>query len=275
VGKKKTRPLPQELGLPSGGADSHVHLDFPAFAGKLEQTLEKAQKTGISNLGQVFLGAEAYRRGKGLFDPFPGVFFILGIHPHDASRYSQQDLEPVASAVQEDSRIKALGEMGLDYYYLHSTPAEQEKAFAAQLELALDLDLPVVIHSRNAEQETLKILLDKGFKERKVLWHCFGQDVSLAWEILDQGWYISVPGSITFPKNTLLREAVAKIPADRLLLETDCPFIAPEPYRGKQNEPSLLAFTALESARVRGMDPSLLWVQCGDNCRGFFGLDQS
>ncbi len=272
MSRNRTKPLPQDQGLPPGGADSHVHLDFPYFSGKLQETVDRARQSGIATMGQVFLGPKAYAQGKDLFQDIPEVFFILGVHPHEASGFTSGTREDIAAAAEQDPRIKALGEMGLDFFHMRSTPEEQKEAFAGQLELAREMDLPVVIHSRDAPRETMHILKNAGFENRRLLWHCFGQDAELAREILELGWHISVPGSVTFAKNTQIREAIARIPADRLLLETDCPFIAPEPYRGKKNEPALVVFTALEVARLKGMDPGDLWVQCGDNCRSFFDV---
>ncbi|WP_291319803.1 TatD family hydrolase [Desulfonatronospira sp.] len=272
MGKKKNRPTPQEMALPPGGADSHAHLDFEALAGNLDQVLDRAEKCGVSTLGQVFLGPDAYLKGRELFSSRPEIFYILGVHPHEASTLDTETSAHIYSLARDDERIKAVGETGLDFFYNKSSPQEQRQAFKTQLELTRDLDLPVVIHSRDAAGETLEILKQMGFKGRKVLWHCFGQDLETALEILDHGWFISIPGSITFARNTRLREILREIPVDRLMLETDCPFIAPEPYRGKQNEPALLVFTAMEAARSKGMDAEELWTTCGDNCRSFFGV---
>ena len=273
LGRKKIRPAPQDLNMPPGGADSHVHLDFPAYNEEIPQVLDRAKESGISTFGQVFLGPSAYLKGRDLFKPFPEVFFILGVHPHEASGFTSETRRDMAAAVKRDQRIRAIGETGLDFFYRHSSEEKQKSAFKAQLELARETELPVVIHSREAEAETLKILKESGFKDRRVLWHCFGKGIDLAREILDQGWHISIPGSVTYPKNARLREALAEIPPDKLLLETDCPFIAPEPYRGKQNEPALMVFTALAAAEVMGLDAGELWRQCGDNCRTFFGVN--
>ena len=272
MSKKKSRPLPQEMALPPGGADSHAHLDFKTLADNLDQVLDRAKKCGITTLGQVFLGPDAYLKGRELFSSQPDIFYILGVHPHEASVLDTETSAHIYSLARDDARIKAVGETGLDFFYNKSSPQEQRQAFKAQLELARDLDLPVVIHSRDAAEETLEILKQMKFRDRKVLWHCFGQDLETARQILDHGWFISIPGSITFARNTRLREVVKEIPVDRLLLETDCPFIAPEPYRGKQNEPALMVFTALEAARSKGMDAGELWMTCGDNCRSFFGV---
>lgn len=272
MARKKPRPLPRDLKLPPGGADSHVHLDMGSLAGSLDQVLARAGSCGISHLGHVFLGPDAYKKGKDLFKNHDQVFFILGVHPHEAKAFTPDAAGDIFSACKKDSGIKALGEIGLDFFYDYSPADLQEKAFRAQLEAAKQLDMPVVIHSRDAYRETVEILMDMGFRDGPVLWHCFGQGPDQAREITSFGWRLSVPGSVTYKKNHALREAVKIIDLNQLLLETDCPFLAPEPYRGKENEPALLGFTAMKIAEIKDMDPGGLWLKCGENCREFFNI---
>ncbi len=272
MSRKKPRPLPQELNLPPGGADSHVHLDMGSLAGSLEQVLARSESCGISTLGNVFQGPAAYRQNKDLFTDHEQVFFILGVHPHEARTFNQDMGSEIIEAFKQDHKIKAVGEIGLDFFYDLSSPEVQEKAFRAQLEAARQMDMPVVIHSREAYKKTVEVLTDMGFRDRAVLWHCFGQGAEQAGEILSFGWHISVPGSVTYKKNDALRQAVKIIDPARLLIETDCPFLAPEPYRGKENEPALLGFTALKIAQIMDMDVAELWLKCGDNCRDFFNV---
>ncbi len=272
MGKKKQRPLPQELNLPAGGADSHVHLDMGHLSHTLDQVLARAGSCGVSTLGHVFLGPESYRRGEKNFSGYDQVFFILGVHPHDARNFSRDDASDIIEHAGKDKKIRAVGEIGLDFFYEHSLPQEQIQAFRTQLDSARQMSMPVVIHSRDAYPETVSILMDMGLKDYPVLWHCFGQGPEQAREIISLGWHISIPGSVTYKKNTMLREAVKTIDPDRLLLETDCPFLAPEPYRGKENEPALLGFTALQVAQIKNMRAEELWIQCGANCRRFFNI---
>jgi TatD DNase family protein len=275
VSKKKPteRPDPAALGLPPGGVDSHAHLDLEHFAGDFAAVLARAAAAGVSRVGQVFLGPEAYRAGAGLFADRPEAFFILGIHPHDATTATVATLAEMEAACRADSRIRAVGEAGLDYFYDLSPRDVQRRALAAQAELARSLGLPLVIHCRDAAPDTLRILLDQGLSRRwPVLWHCFGGDADLAREIVGHGWHVSIPGPVSFAKSDALRAAVAEIPLERLLLETDCPYLAPEPWRGKRNEPAFLAFTARAAAQARGMDPAELWLATGRNAETFFGI---
>lgn len=272
LARKKTRPLPGDLNLPPGGADSHTHLDMGGLGSSLKQVLDRASECGVTTLAHVFLGPQAYHQGKNIFDEHDQVLFILGIHPHEAGSLTSDVLNQIIEAAENSSKIKALGEIGLDFFYNHSTPDDQTDAFRKQLEAARNLDLPVVIHSRDAYRETISILTDMGFRDRPLLWHCFGHGPQEAREIMSFGWHISIPGSVTYKKSSLLRDAVKVIDPNRLCIETDCPFLAPEPYRGKENEPALLGFTLMKIAEIKDMNPGWLWVKCGDNCREFFNI---
>lgn len=270
MSKKKERQLPETLGLSPVGADSHAHLDGRDY--DVDAVLARARACGVRTVGNVFLGPAAYRAGRTLFERHKNVFFLLGVHPHDAAKMTEADLADMRAAFLEDPRLRAVGEIGLDYYYDFSPKEDQQRWFRRQLALARELDQRVVIHCRDAEDECLAILDQAGFGGRPLLWHCFGLGPDWARLITQRGWHISVPGTVTYARSEALRQAVKTIPADRLLLETDCPYLSPEPYRGKTNEPALLAFTAREVARLRGEDMAELWERCGNNAREFFGL---
>lgn len=271
--KKKPRQEPESLNLPSGGVETHAHLDLEAFEGQVNDVLDRAAACGISRVGQVFLGPDAYDNGRHLFDARPEVFFILGVHPHDAKSWNDDVAERIRTAFAADPRLKAVGEMGLDHYYDYSTPKEQRTAFEAQLALAHNMGKPVVIHSRDALDETFEMLDAFGVEKGKLLWHCFGGDADMAARIVERGWMLSVPGAVTWSKMDALREAVAQVPLDRLVLETDCPFLAPAPWRGKRNEPAFIGFTARGVAQARGMEIEDLWRATAANATRFFGLE--
>ncbi len=271
--KKKTeRPSPESLALPPCGVDSHAHLDLEHFTEGVGPVLDRARACGVVQVGNVFLGVEAYRKNAALFADRPEVFFVLGAHPNDCQGFGPAEAQAMREAFARDERLRAVGEIGLDFYW-DATPREtQAAAFRAQLALARELERPVVIHSRNATEETLALLLDQGFSGYPLLWHCFGGDASLAGRILAQGWSLSVPGPVTYAANAEMRDAVQGIPLDRLLLETDCPYLTPEPYRGKRNEPAYLVFTAQAVAQARGIDLGEVWEAAATNARRFFGL---
>lgn len=270
--KNKKRPLPQSLGLDPVGVETHAHLDLEDFAQDLDQVLERAAQSGIARIGNVFLGPDAYAQNKSLFDNAPQVFFIMGVHPNDADKFSSQTLEDMETAFKADPRLKAVGEIGLDYYWDDVEHGIQRQVFREQLNLAKILDKPVVIHSRDASGDTVAILEDMGFKDYPVLWHCFGEDAGLARTILGNGWHISIPGPVTYPKNVAAQEAVRIMDPSRVVLETDCPYLSPQDYRGKRNEPAYVVFTAAKVAQLLAMDVNDLWQKCADNAIRFFNL---
>lgn len=272
MSKKSSQPYFPPPQLPKTGVESHAHLDSRHFKDDLEDVLARAYSAGVERIGQVFLHPNAWREGRGLFDAHPGVFFLLGIHPTEAHDYNEKVRDDIKKAVAEDSRIRAIGEIGLDYYWKDCPPDVQKPVFAAQLELCRECDLPAVIHCRDATNDTLKMLIDMGMRDYPVLWHCFGGDKELALQIVDLGWHLSIPGPVTYPANSALREAVAAVPLERLLVETDCPYLSPVPLRGKRNEPANLGYTIAAMAEARGLSAEEMWTQCGNNAKFFFKL---
>lgn len=272
--KKDTpRPLPESMHLPLTGTDSHAHLDSTGLIENLSEVMDRARLAGVAHIGQVFLGPSAYHENKEKFAPYPGVFFLMGIHPCDAQECTGAVMQDMRKAFQNDPDLKAVGEIGLDFYWHDCPHFIQEEAFRLQLALAVETCRPVVIHSRDAATDSLRILESEDFAGRPLLWHCFSGDaVPLLDRILANGWHISIPGPVTYPANQALRDAVAQIPLDRLLVETDCPYLAPVPWRGKPNEPALVAFTAMTVAEIRNMAPEELWTTCGNNALRFFGV---
>lgn len=271
--KSKTpAPAPESFNLPRTGVESHAHLNGPRYLEDLEATLERAKRTGLAHIGQVFMSSEAWKANKERFAGHPEVFFLLAVHPNDAQILTDQEFENIRRAISEDKRIKAVGETGLDYFREHCPQDVQKAAFVRQLHLAREAGLPVVIHCRDATEDTISILDAEGFKDYPLLWHCFGEGREEARQILDRGWHISIPGTVTFPSNHALRDAVAYIPEDRIMMETDCPYLAPMPHRGERNEPAYLAFTIQVMAEAKGMSPAELWTRCGENAIRFFRL---
>lgn len=264
---------PQTLNMPLTGVDTHAHLDMEDYNTDLAEVFGRARDSGVSHIGQIFLSPEAYHLNRARFAPHANVFMLLGIHPHDADNFSSRIMDQMTQALTQDARLKAVGEIGLDFHGDLSSHEGQIKAFKEQLKMAATLDKPVVIHSRAAHDETMDILLQAGFENRPLLWHCFGGNPEEALGILARGWHISIPGTVTFPKNDLLREAVRAIPLDRLVLETDCPYLTPMPWRGRRNEPAYLPFTAQAVAAAKNMDPAELWTSCGQTARAFFHVD--
>jgi len=275
VSKKKHSspcPSPLALGLPQGGVDTHAHLTMQDFNADLSATLERAFASGISHIGNVVLSAQEYYQGRELFADWPQVFFLLGIHPNESDHFGPHTIPQVRDLVRSDARIHAIGEIGLDFFRNTCSPQTQERAFRALLRLAREVDRPVVIHSRDASEATLAILDEEQFRGYPLLWHCFSGDLGLMEHILRQGWHLSIPGPVGYPGNSILREAARAVPLERLLLETDAPYLAPMQWRGRRNEPAFTVFTAACIAQERGMDTAELWTRCGDNACRFFSL---
>lgn len=266
----KTSPL--TLAMPHCGVDTHAHLDLHHFGDTIEAALAHAHEAGLSHIGNVFLGSVNYQLNAPLFAEHPEVFFILGIHPCDAHDCTPVELAALKEAFQTDERLCAVGEIGLDYYWKDCPPEVQKAAFISQLGLARAVERPVVIHCRDANDDTLDILESQGFAGYPLIWHCFGGTAALAHRIINNGWHISIPGPVTYPANDELREVVKQIPLDRLLVETDCPYLAPVQWRGQRNEPAFAVFTAACIAEQRNMPPAELWEICGNNARKFFGI---
>lgn len=273
--KKTGRIDPLSVALPPGGVDSHAHLDSKEFDQDRDKVIERAARAGVTGIGNVFLSPADYKAKRVYFKNFPQVFFLLGIHPCDGLACTSSCLEEIEACFAGDPDIRAVGEIGLDYHWDDCPRELQMQAFARQLELAKKLGKPVVIHCREAEKDCLTLLEAGGFSGYPLLWHCFGGDSRTARKILHHGWHISIPGPVTYPANTDLRNAVREIPADRLLVETDCPYLSPVPWRGTRNEPAYVVFTARAIAELKDMPAEELWQICGANARRFFGLDDN
>lgn len=276
MSKKHTpRVDPLTRALPPFGVDSHAHLTSRAFSQDREAVLERARLCGLAQVCNVFLNPETFPEQARLFDDHPEVFFLLGVHPDDTAGFTPRTLELIRHHVRTNPRICAVGEIGLDYSRTEpdgATPGQQLWPFIAQLELARELDMPVAIHCRDAVESTLAVLEGHGFAGYPLVWHCFGADPALARRLVANGWYVSFPGTVTFKNNPAAREALPLIPADRLLVETDCPYLSPDPWRGTRNEPAYTVFTVRHMAEVLGTDAESLWKQCGDNARTLYRL---
>ena len=273
------RPSPATLGLPLVGVDSHAHLDpLPGEDGDLSvhlpDVLARAKAAGVSAVGQVFMGPDAYAAGRQAFVEAPlEVFFLMAVHPCEAMKCTGIVMDAMRHAFLNDDHLRAVGETGLDFYWPDCPRLIQEEAFRLHIALAREVGRPVVIHSRDAALSTLRILEDEGAAGWPVLWHCFSGDaVDYLERILSNGWHVSVAGPVSYPANSALRNVLPRIPSDRLLLETDSPYLAPVPWRGKINEPAFSAFTCAAVAEALGEDASVVWARCGANARRFFGI---
>jgi TatD DNase family protein len=236
--------------------DSHCHLADPAYAGDLEAVVHRAREAGVSS-GVCILAfgdeAEA-RQAQRVRELWPEMHVSIGAHPHQAHLFDgrSDDVEgAVRDALVRTPGVKAIGEIGLDYHYDFSPRQVQRQVFATQIRLARELGRPVVVHTREADDDTVAIIRDEGGGEVTGIFHCFSGTESLARQALDLGFMLSFSGILTFPKAEPLRQIAAGVPADRLLVETDCPYLAPVPMRGKRNEPAWVVRTADVLAGIR------------------------
>jgi TatD DNase family protein len=237
--------------------DSHCHIAGEEFIADLADVVARAKAAGVAR-ALVILAAEdddEIARARTVTAAWPECRFAVGVHPHHAKAFAD-DAERAAAVVADRldtiPEARAVGEIGLDYHYDFSPREVQHAVFRAQIRLALSRDLPVVIHTREAEEDTLRILADEGRGKLRGVFHCFTGDAEAAARALVTGFMISIPGVATFPKAEALRQAAAGAPADRLLVETDSPYLAPVPHRGTRNEPAYVARVVEQLAAARG-----------------------
>jgi TatD DNase family protein len=227
--------------------DSHCHLDGERFAADLEAVLDRAAAAGVTRM--LSIGTGEIDCAVRLADKYEQVYASVGVHPHDASKLTAQTLDDLR-ALAANPKVVAFGEIGLDNHYDFSPRETQREAFIAQLRLARELDLPITIHTREAWDDTVSVLRDNWSGEG--IMHCFTGDSVQAQEALVMGFHLSFGGVLTFKTAENVREAARITPDDRLLIETDAPYLAPIPYRGKRNEPAMMVETAKKLAEVRG-----------------------
>ncbi len=268
---------PETVALAPVGIDSHAHVDSSAFDEDREEVLARARRCGLARIANVFLNPLTFPEDARIFDDHPEVFFLLGVHPDDAAGFTDETLSCLRRHVTENKRIRAIGEIGLDFSRTEpggASPDQQTGPFIAQLRLARELGMPVAIHCRNAEEMTLDILEKEGFSGYPLVWHCFGADRALAERIVANDWYVSIPGTITFKNNPQAREALPLFALNRLMIETDCPYLSPMPWRGTRCEPAYTVFTIRTMAECLGTDAETLWQQCGQNARTLYRLEE-
>ena len=251
--------------------DTHAHLHFPDFAGDLDAVLARARQAGVSRFLTIGTDVATSRAAVALAAREPDVWASVGVHPHDAASADDATLEEI-ERLASAPRVVAIGETGLDFFRDLAPRDAQERAFRAQLALARRVGKPVVVHCRNAHEETLALLASEGVRETGGIMHCFSGDVGIARRCLDLGLVLSLAGPVTYPKPGALPEVARMVPADRLVVETDCPFLPPQGFRGKRNEPAHLAITAARVAELRGEPLADLAARMSENARALFRL---
>ena len=249
--------------------DSHCHLDFPDFADELEAVIARAREAGVGVMVSISTRVRQFDRIRAIAEAHEPVYCSVGTHPHNAGDETDVTMEELV-ALAAHPKVVAIGEAGLDYFYDHSPRAEQQESFRTHIRAAREAGLPLVIHTRDAEDDTAAILREEMAEGpfRAVL-HCFSSSVDLARAGLELGLYVSFSGIVTFNKADALRAVAAEVPLDRLLVETDAPYLAPVPRRGKRNEPAFVVHTLARLAEIKGVTPEVMARQTSDN---FFDL---
>lgn len=251
--------------------DSHAHLDMRRFDADRDLVIERALSVGVEQIITIGTDMTSSLKGIGLSKKYHCVFATAGIHPHNADKASHSDLRGIALLARQ-RKVVAIGEIGLDFYRNLSSRKRQKELFRQQLDIAQSHDLPVVIHDREAHEEVLEILYSFSRNGLRCIIHCFSGDYRLAESVLEMGYYISIPGTVTFKNAAQTQEVAATIPLDRMLLETDAPFLTPLPRRGQRNEPSFVVHTARKVAELRGIPVEKVAQQTSTNTCQFFNL---
>ncbi|WP_010297465.1 TatD family hydrolase [Candidatus Odyssella thessalonicensis] len=247
--------------------DSHCHLNFPDFKDDLPAVLRRAQLNGIGTLLTINTRLSEFQDIHAIAEAHSHIYCTAGVHPHDAQDYASPELAQQLKDLAQFPKVVGLGETGLDYYYNNSPSAEQIDSFETHLAVGGELDLPIVVHTRNADEDTLAAM-DK-YPNAKGVFHCFSGGREMAKAGLDRGYLISFSGIITFKKAEELRDVVKYVPLDKILVETDAPFLAPIPHRGKRNEPAFTLHTAEIVAELKGVPLKEVAEQTTNN---FFNL---
>ena len=251
--------------------DSHAHLGMRRFDRDRDHVIERALSAGVRGIITIGIDANSSSDAAGLAEVYPCVYAAAGIHPHNADSSTYHDLKELRLLAKR-KKVVAIGEIGLDFFRNLSTRKNQIEMFKRQLDIAISLDLPVVIHDRQAHEEVLGILASFRGNGPKGVIHCFSGDYELAKAFMDMGYSISIPGTVTLESANQTRDAATRIPLDRMLLETDAPFLTPLPCKGQRNEPSFVIHTARKVAQLRDIPLEELAKRTSQNTYQLFNL---
>ena len=254
--------------------DSHCHLDRSPLYEKLDEIVNRAESTGVECLLTISTSLKSFEMVKRIILKYKNIYGSIGIHPHESKDHINVDKKMLISLRNKNSKIVAIGETGLDFYYQNSDKLIQKNKFVEHIEAAIDLNLPIIVHSRNAEIDTFNILKDFSFRNPKILMHCFTGSSDFSKKMLSLGAYISLSGIITFNKSKELQKTASSIPIDRLLIETDSPYLAPIPKRGSANEPSFIKYIAMKLAEIKQISYDDLIFYTSNNFNKLFLLNQ-
>lgn len=256
----------------SGMIDSHAHLDDPSFDADRDAVLDRAAGAGLTRIVTIGCDLATSRSAVDLAARHPFLAATVGVHPHESASADEATLREI-EALSKQPGVVGWGEIGLDYHYMHAPKGVQQEAFRQQIRLARGRNLPLVIHTREARDDTFRILSEEGAEAIGGVFHCFTGDWPMAQAALEMGFMISVSGIVTFPRAADLHEVVRRVPLNRLMIETDCPYLTPVPYRGKRNEPAHVQYVARRIAELREATPyEEILGQTAENTRRLFRM---
>lgn len=254
--------------------DSHAHLEMSEFDSDREEVIGRAAEAGVGYIITVGINLEFSRKAVSLAQKHKNIYASIGVHPHDVDRADNRTYDALKElARKQKQNIVAYGEIGLDFFRNISSQKKQLEAFGLQLELAQELNLPVIIHDRDAHKQCIEIVKSSGV--RRGVFHCFSGDYEMAKKCMELGFYISVPGVVTFDKAKTIQDVAERVPLSSLLLETDAPYLAPIPYRGKRNEPSFIIHTAKKVAEIKKIPWEEVVRVTAGNTMSLFGIEAS
>jgi len=253
--------------------DSHCHLDFPNLYNNLDSIISRAKNNKVKYLLTICTTLKSFDKVKIIINSHKNVYGTFGIHPHESQQHKNVDTKFIISAAKENNKIIGIGESGLDFYYNHSDKKTQIKSFIDHISAASELDIPIIVHTRNAETDTYEILKRESKNSKlKVLIHCFTGSKDFAKKLVDLNFFISVSGIITFKKTVELADAISSIPLENLLVETDSPYLAPLPHRGKDNEPSYIIHTVEKLSQIKKINSEIVMSNTTNNFLKLFNL---
>ena len=251
--------------------DTHTHLDDARYNDDRDLMITRAREAGVEAFLTIGCDLATSQSAVRLADQYPFVYASIGVHPHEVKHIGDTWYDEFRQ-LAKNKNVVAYGEIGLDYHYNHSSPKEQRERFREQIQLARELTLPVIIHTREAQEDTVTILKEEKASEVGGVFHCFSGDAWLAKDALDLGFYLSFSGILTFQNAAMLRDIAKNTPLDRVLIETDCPYLTPVPYRGKRNEPAYVSQVAHQLAALHAMPLEEIGKQTSNNARRLFKI---
>jgi TatD DNase family protein len=252
--------------------ETHAHLMFPEFEGEIAELIKRAKENGVEKIVNIGCGPESWKQAIEMLEEDDCLYASLGMHPYEAEFVNDDLIDEWRALISGNKRIVAIGECGLDYFKSQIPKDVQKSAFCKQLKLAQELSMPVIVHNREADEDSLEILEEFRVdgKPLKAAFHCYGSDLDFAQQLWDKGYMTSFTGIVTYPNARNLHEVVREVPMDMFMVETDCPYLAPQKYRGERNEPSYVVEVVREIAKLKGISYKEIEKAAEENSKLFF-----